>query len=100
MRKKGLLILFVTAIMSLLMFSFVACDKAKDTIENLLAKAPENVQYDGQYLTWDKNGADYYNVSINGGDKVRVNSTSYGYNTSDSFSVTVWAVFVGTEKRP
>ena len=51
MRKKGLLILFVTAIMSLLMFSFVACDKAKDTVENLLAKAPVNVQYDGQYLT-------------------------------------------------
>lgn len=96
--NRKIFLFMVLSVVLALALSLVACDKAKDTVENLLAKAPENVQYDGQYLTWDKNGADYYNVSINGGDKVRVNSTSYGYNTSDSFSVTVWAVFVGTEK--
>ena len=61
--------------------------------------APENIAYDGQYVTWDKvELADYYLVQINNGDKVRSNSTTYAYTSDSSFDVTVYAVSDGEEK--
>ncbi len=55
---------------------------------------PENIKYDGSYLTWDKvECADHYTVSVNGGDAVRSNSNTFAYNANGTaFDVTVSAV--------
>ena len=82
-------------IMSLAAFGIAGCSKAED----LLFKAPENVSYDGQFITWGKvDGAKHYTVSINGGEEARSNSTTYVYTSNDTFEVTVTAVFEKTEK--
>lgn len=76
-------------------FGIAGCSKAED----LLYKAPENIAYDGQYITWSKTeGANHYTVSIDGGDVARSNSTTYAYASADTFEVTVTAVFDNSEK--
>ena len=101
MKKKWLVV--VLSVLSALaaMVAFAACGGADDIVYG----TPDNIAYDGQYITWNKaqvavigTSADYYNVTINGGEKQRSNSTTYAYTSSDTFEVTVAAVFDGEEK--
>lgn len=88
MKKRRNLILMLLVAVAALTLCFVACNKVKEAIMD----APENIYFDGQYLTWDKVDADYYTVSINGGEAQRVNSTTYAYQSTSTFDVTVTAV--------
>ncbi len=95
MKKK--IIILVLSVLTILLatFGIAGCGKA----EELLYKAPENIAYDGQYITWSKtDGANHYTVSINGGEAARSNSTTYAYASTDTFEVTVTAVFDNSEK--
>lgn len=95
MRKRVWIALLAILTMALLTFCIVACDKAED----LLLSAPDNIAYDGQYITWSKtDGANHYTVAINGGEAVRSNSTTYAYASTDTFEVTVSAVYDKTQK--
>lgn len=94
--KKTILTLVVLMSLVLLLFvGAVGCDKAKD----LLFKAPEDVQYDGQYITWKKvDGAKYYTVKIDEAEPVRSNSTTYMYASNKVVNITVTAVYSDAEK--
>lgn len=88
MKKTFFVIALILAIVTTVV-CLVACEK----VEEILMDAPADVYYDGQYLTWDKVDADYYTVSINGGEAQRVNSTTYSYVASGvDFDVTVTSV--------
>ncbi len=82
------------------MFALSSCkDEIENAAQEILCEAPENIAFDGNYITWTKSsGALYYNVSINGATAVRSNSTSYAYASTENFDVTVTAVFSETEK--
>lgn len=74
--KKRILLFMVLALLAIILATvFAACNK----VQEIIMKAPENISYDGQYITWDKVEADYYTVSINGEEAKRVNSTTYAY---------------------
>ena len=94
MKKKGLIlvILVIAAVAAAAIFS--ACDD----VEELLYGEPENIKYDGAYITWDKiDGANYYMVSINGAEAQRSNSTTYAYTSTETFEVTITAVYDESE---
>lgn len=89
MRKNNLLSLVILVVLIVAVACFAACNKVQD----ILTEAPDDIYYDGQYLTWDKVDADYYTVSINGGEAQRVNSATYEYASSENdFEVTISAV--------
>lgn len=89
MRKNRSLIVALIVFAAVLALCLVACDK----VQEIMLEAPADVYYDGQYLTWNKVDADYYTVSINGGEAQRVNSTTYAYTSSETdFDVTVSSV--------
>lgn len=91
--KKIFLILFSVIAVVAGVLALSACG------DNDLYGAPSNINYDGQYITWDKlELAQHYTVSIDGGEAARSNSTTYAYTSSDTFEVTVTAVFDNTEK--
>lgn len=95
MKRKILLILFSVIAVVAGALALSACNK----VEDMLYSAPENIAYDGQYLTWSKvENANHYTVSIDGGDAARSNSTTYAYTSNDTFEATVTAVFDKTEK--
>lgn len=95
MKKKILLLAFSVAFVLLAALGIAGCR----TAEKLLYKAPENVAYDGQFLTWTKvEGANHYTVAIDGGEAARSNSTTFSYVSNDTFEVTVAAVFDNSEK--
>lgn len=95
MKKKIFLILFSIIAVIFCVVALSACSK----VEDMLYDAPQNIVYDGQFLTWSKvENAKHYTVSINGGDAARSNSTTYTYISSDIFEATVTAVFDNTEK--
>lgn len=94
MRRKGLLaILSVLVIVLCLSLTLVACNKQK--LDSLYK--PTNISYDGTMVTWTRvELADYYTVSINGGEPVRANTNVYTYSTdSGEFEVTVCSVIAG-----
>lgn len=94
MNKKLVNFIFfsITAVATVIGLS--ACNKA-----NKLLYKVDNIIYDGQYITWSKSElADYYYVQINGGEKVRSNSTTYAYNSDETFEVTITAVADGKDK--
>lgn len=94
MKRKLLFILCSALIFVGAVIGLSACDK----VQEILLSDPENISFDGSYVTWDRvDGADYYMVSINGGEAVRSNSTTYSYSSGDSFEVTITAVFDGAE---
>lgn len=94
MKQKILLVTLAVLAIALVTCAFVSCDK-----DNNLYGAPSNVVYDGQYITWNRvELAKHYTVSINGGDAARSNSTTYAYASTETFEVTVTAVFEHTEK--
>lgn len=95
MKKRTLRLAFAAITIVMLIVCFTACNKA----EELLYGEPENIAYDGQYVTWSKvEGAKHYTVSINGNEAARANSTTYAYVTTETFEVTVTAVFDNIEK--
>ena len=95
MRKHKVLLIMLVAMIAALAACLAACDKADEIFLN----APKDVYYDGQYLTWDKVDADYYTVSINGGEAQRVNSTTYAFASPGvDFDVTVSSVKGGATK--
>jgi len=92
MKKRKVIILLIAALLTILALS--ACNQ----VEEILYRV-ESITYDGQYITWSKvELADYYFVSINGGERVRCNSTTYTYASEDTFEVTVTAVAGGQDK--
>ncbi len=95
MKKKYVLVIIALTAVLAIAIALVGCDKA----EELLFKAPENIAYDGQYITWTKcDGAKHYTVSINGAEPVRSNSTTYAFASDETFEVTVTAVYEKIEK--
>ena len=96
MKKHRSLILMLIVMVAALAACLAACDKA----EEIFLKAPADVYYDGQYLTWEKvENAEYYTVSVNGGDAQRVNSTTYAFaSPGTDFDVTVSSVKGDTTK--
>lgn len=92
MKKEKIIILAVSLLATLLSAVKIAGCKGGGA-------APENIAYDGQYLTWSKaEDANYYMVSVDGGEAVRSNSTTYAYTSGDTFEVTVTAVFEKSKK--
>lgn len=90
MKRKLFLVVFAALVIAGAICAFTACD----SVEELLYDEPENISYDGTYITWDRvDGANHYTVSINGGEATRSNSTTYSYSSNDTFEVTVTAVF-------
>lgn len=93
MKKKILTILLLFAAFSVIGL-FTGCKKAAQ----IVLGSPENIAYDGQYLTWDKvELANYYTVKINDGNATRANSTTFSYTTTEKFDATITAVFDGVE---
>ena len=89
--KKKLLILFLSVIGTVMLaLGISACSK----VQEILLKAPENIAYDGTYITWDKvDDAEYYMVQIGNAEAARSNSTTYYYEANgESFDVTVSSV--------
>lgn len=95
MKKRNLIAVILILTLAVCVGIFSACDK----IGKYIYDEPENIAYDGQYITWDKcDKADYYTVSINGGNATRSNSTTYAYVSADTFEVTVTAIYEKGEK--
>ena len=95
--KKKLLILFLSVIGTVMLaLGLAACSK----VQEILLKAPENIAYDGTYITWDKVGnAEYYMVQIGNAEAARSNSTTYYYEANgESFDVTVSSVLGETQE--
>ena len=92
--KKKLLLLFLSIIAVVAAcFALAACSNTEE-----ITGEPQNISYDGSYITWDRViGVNYYTVSIDGGEPARSNSTTYSYVSSDTFEVTVTSVFEGYE---
>lgn len=55
---------------------------------------PTNIKYNGSAISWDKVSlADYYMIEINAGEKTRVNTNMYTYDSENlEFDVSVYAV--------
>ena len=95
--KKKLLIAFLGACMIVAaVFGLTACSK----VQEALLKAPENIAYDGTYITWDKvSDAEYYYVQIGEGEPQRSNSTTFYYEANGTvFDVTVSSVLGETQE--
>ncbi len=89
MKRKLLLLACVMLIAITATIALTACDD----VQEILLGAPENISYDGQYITWDKvTGAEHYLVQIGSSEPVRSNSTTYYYQSDKMFDVTVTAV--------
>ncbi|MBP5350321.1 MAG: hypothetical protein J6Z13_08255 [Clostridia bacterium] len=93
-RKKlfGLLCVLLLLLLTAVALSGCGKDKIKSVYK------PTNVSYDGARITWDRvDLADYYTVSINGGEEKRVNTNLYSFENKDGveFDVTVYAVIKG-----
>ncbi len=97
MKKK--IAIFLLAIIATVAGAFGLAACGDDVVDELIYKAPENIVYDGQYITWSKvELANHYTVSIDGGEAARSNSTTYAYASNTTFEATVTAVFDNAEK--
>ncbi|MBE5750802.1 MAG: hypothetical protein E7357_00140 [Clostridiales bacterium] len=99
--KRNKLVAFLSFILLTIcaVFGFASCkkDDVEEFVEGLYK--PTNIVYDGARLTWDKvELAEYYTVSINGGEAKRVNTTLYTYENTEGgeFDVTVSAIVNGS----
>lgn len=69
------------------------------SIGGLLYSEPENIVYDGNYITWNEcAGVSFYDVKIDEASSVRANSPKYAYIAEGAFSVTVTAVYEKNQK--
>lgn len=93
MKKRLVLLIMVAIIATCALACFASCDKAEDVINEIRVEEAENIAYDNGYITWDKTNADYYTVSINGGEAQRSNSTTFAYDSQgERFEVTIVSV--------
>ncbi|MGN0796282.1 MAG: hypothetical protein ACI4MT_04955 [Christensenellales bacterium] len=91
MKKKITFSIFVLCVVLVVTaLTLVACNK--DDLGGLVK--PQNIKYDGTTITWDKVAvANYYYVSINGGDNQRVNSNTFTYDAGNKeFTAKITAV--------
>lgn len=92
MTKRTLVALLavVMVLVSLLAFASCGCNNAEGLYK------PTNVAYDGAKFTWQRvELAEYYTISINGGEEQRVNTNRYNYTSNEELDVTVNAVISG-----
>lgn len=96
MKRKLLLVLCTLVMVIAGAIGLSACSK----VQEILLKAPENITYDGTYITWDKvDNAEYYMVQIGNAKAARSNSTTYFYEANgESFDVTVSSVLDETQE--
>ena len=74
MKRKFLLVLCTLVMVIAGAIGLAACSK----VQEILLKAPENIAYDGTYITWDKvENAEHYMVQIGNAEPARSNSTTY-----------------------
>ncbi|MGN1096236.1 MAG: hypothetical protein ACI4QU_00120, partial [Christensenellales bacterium] len=91
MKKKITFSIFILCVILIVAtITLVACNK--DDLGGLVK--PQNIKYDGTTITWDKVAvANYYYVSINGGDNQRVNSNTFTYDAGNKeFTAKITAV--------
>ncbi len=95
-QKKILSILAIACMLVCLVVVATACndEDTSDIVDGIQGLyKPTEIKYDNGVITWNKvTLADYYKISINGGEQTRVNTNSYPYATVEAFSVTVYAV--------
>lgn len=96
MKRKILLVLCTLVMVFAGVVGLASCSKIKE----FLLQAPENIAYDGTYITWDKvDHAEYYMVQIGSAEAARSNSTTYFYEADgESFDVTVSSVLGETQE--
>lgn len=96
MKRKLLLVICTLVIAIAGAIGLSACSKVRE----ILLKAPENIAYDGTYITWDKvDNAEYYMVQIGNAEAARSNSTTYFYEANgELFDVTVSSVLGETQE--
>lgn len=88
MKRRYVLFTVIAALAASVALCLTGCGKGDRY------KAPENISYDGRYITWDKiEDVNHYTVSIDGGDATRCNSSTYAYASTESFEATVTAVY-------
>ncbi len=87
MKKTRVILTAVICLLAVVM-CLSACGKKNDLT------APENIRYDGTYITWNKvANAEYYMVQVGNAEAVRNNSTTFYYAGGETpFDVTVSAV--------
>ncbi len=96
MKRKIMIAILAIVMVAAAAVGLSACSK----VQEILLKAPENITYDGTYITWDKvNDAEYYMVQIDDGEAKRSNSTTYFYEADgEAFDVTVSSVLGETQE--
>lgn len=90
MKKKKIIAISCVIICVLcLSVILVSCDENVSSLYK-----PTNIVYDGSRISWTRvQLADYYTISINGGEEKRVNTNMYTYTTDETeFDVTVSSV--------
>ena len=92
MKKRLITVLLCLSAVAALCFGLSACGEDLQSLYK-----PTNITYDGARLTWDKvTLAEYYTVSINGGEEKRVNTALYNFDAKKAeFDATVNAVISG-----
>ena len=92
MKKKLITVLLCLSVVAALCFGLSACGEDLQSLYK-----PTNIAYDGARLTWDKvTLAEYYTVSINGGEEKRVNTALYNFDAKKTeFDAQVNAVISG-----
>ena len=96
MKRKIVLSLLAVFLIAAAVVGISGCSKVKE----VLLEAPENITYDGTYITWDKvKDAEYYTVQINEAEPARSNSTTYFYEANgEAFDVVVSSVLGETKE--
>ena len=92
MKKKLITLVLCLTAFAALCFGLSACGEDLTGLYK-----PTNITYDGARLTWDKvTLAEYYTVSINGGEEKRVNTALYNFDAKKvEFDATVKSVIAG-----
>ncbi len=96
MKRKIVLSLLAVFLIAAAVVGISGCKK----VQEVLLQAPENITYDGTYITWDKvKDAEYYTVQINEAEPARSNSTTYFYEANgEAFDVVVSSVLGETKE--
>lgn len=96
MKRKLWMAICAAAMLVVAAIGLASCKK----VQEFLLQAPENIAYDGTYITWDKvNGAEHYMVQIGSSHAVRSNSTTYYYEANgEVFDVIVSSVLGDTQE--
>ncbi len=80
MKKKITIIFGVIMLCLCATFALTACDKNVKALYK-----PTNIEYDGERITWTKvDLAEYYTVSINGGESKRVNTNLFTFENTEN----------------